>query len=329
MTDPLRIAIVATPRCGNTWLRHLLSGVYRIPTTATFELGDDDWGRLPEEVVHQMHWSRTPEFLAKLSEHGFRVVTLARHPLDALISVLHFAWYDRGTAGWLLGRGGDELGLRGAMPRCRPFLDYAAGPRAAALLSVTCDWWQQDGVGSVRYEDLARDTAGVLATLGETLGPPRCDSVADVVAANGIDKLRTLSQTNHFWQGKPGLWRDLLPAAEARELAEALRPVTARLGYEIDPDPALDAAAADCNWLGMVGPELTRTLNTATESFEARLHQMNRHATHCQARAEAADSERDRARAEAAEASARAARMRGVLDQARQVLALIQAGAGE
>lgn len=325
MADPLRIAIIATPRTGNTWLRHVLSGVYQVPTTAAFELTDDDWARLPAEVVHQMHWSRTPELLGKLGEHGFRVVTLARHPLDTLISILHFAWYDRGTAGWLLGRGGDETGLRGAMPRSRPFLDYAAGPRAAALLGVSCDWWRQDGVLSVRYEDFVRDPAGELSTLAETLGPPRCPSVTDVVAGCGIGPLRALSFTNHFWKGQPGLWRQLLPPAEAAELAAAVGPVLARLGYDCDPDPGLDAGAADRNWVGMVGPELTRTLAAATEAFLGQLAVTNRHSEACVARAAAAEAERDQARAEAA-ASAAAARLRGVLDLAKQALALIPPG---
>ena len=259
MPDPLRIAVVSTPRSGNTWLRAMLSHMYGVPTAATHELADDDWGRFPPEVVHQIPWPRTPEFLAKLRGHGFRVVTLARHPLDTLVSILHFAWYDRETANWLLGCGGDEAGLRGAMPRSRPFLDYAAGPRAAALLAVTGDWWGQEGVTSVRYEDLVADTAGQLAALAEVFGPPRCESLAGAVAACAMGQLRKQSLNNHFWQGKPGLWRDLLPAPEAGELAAALAPVLTRLGYGIDPDPALDAGAADRNWVGAgrrrVGPD--------------------------------------------------------------------------
>ncbi len=318
MTDPLRIAIVATPRSGNTWLRAMLGQVYAIPTTATHELGDDDWGRFPPEVVHQVHWPRTPEFLDKLRDHGFRVVTLARHPLDTLISILHFAWYDRETASWLLGREGDETGLCGAMPRSRPFLDYAAGPRAAALLSVTCDWWQQEGVTSVRYEDLVRDPAGQLAALAEVFGPPRCESVADAVAACAMGELRKQSLNNHFWKGKPGLWRDLLPAGEAGELAAALAPVLARLGYEIDPDPALDAGAADRNWVGLVGPELTQSLAGVTAGFQAQLAGMNGHAEAALAAAAQALRERD-------QAVAAAARLQDIVDQAGRVLSLIQA----
>ncbi len=320
MTDPLRIAIVATPRSGNTWLRAMLGEVYGVPTNATHELGGDDWGRLPPEIVHQIHWPRTPEFLGDLRANGFRVVTLARHPLDTLISILHFAWYDRETASWLLGREGDEKGLRGATPRGRPFLDYAAGPRAAALLAVTCDWWQQEGVCSVRYEDLVADPAGQLTALAGALGPPRCASVADAVAACAMGELRKDSLNNHFWKGRPGLWRDLLPAAEAGELAAALAPVLARLGYDIDADPALDAGAADRNWVGLVGPELTQTLAGVTEGFRAKLAATD-------ARAEAALAAATQARRERDDAVAAAARLQDLIDQAGRVLALLQAAA--
>ena len=62
-----------------------------------------DWAALPPEVVLQIHWRRTPEFQAKLNEHGFHVVTVARHPLDVLISILHFCIYESESEQWLLG----------------------------------------------------------------------------------------------------------------------------------------------------------------------------------------------------------------------------------
>ena len=40
----------------------------------------------------------------------------------------------------------------------------------------------------------------------------------------------------HFWQGKPGLWKTLLPAAEAAALAPALASDLSELGYVCDPE---------------------------------------------------------------------------------------------
>lgn len=300
-SQPLRLAIVSTPRSGNTWFRNLLLRYYAIPEGASHELTDADWERMPPEVVYQIHWPRTPEFVAQLRDHGFRVVTLARHPLDTLISILHFSWYNPNTAQWLLGRGGDESQLRAAMPRSRPFVEYAAGPRAAALLGVTADWWGQPDVVSVRYEDVVRDPAGQLAALAEQVGPPRCESVAAVVAACSLDNLKKQAVDNHYWKGRPGLWRELIPAAEAGEIAAALAPLLAQLGYTCDPDPRVDARAADFAWVRYVGQEVIDTAHRSTLGHVAQMTWWQQHA-------EAALRERDAAVAElAALRAARAA----------------------
>src|SRR5262245_18718493 len=117
MDDPLRIAVISTPRAGNTWIRHLLGSAYQLPHFARHSLTDADWEALPREVILQIHWRRTPEFVAKLVHHDFRVVTVARHPLDVLISILHFCIYESESDHWLLGAGGSESEIYAAMPR--------------------------------------------------------------------------------------------------------------------------------------------------------------------------------------------------------------------
>ena len=287
MDAPLRIAVVSTPRAGNTWVRHLLGTAYRVPHLARHSLADADWADLPPEVVLQLHWRRTPDFTARLEQHGFRVVTVARHPLDVLISILHFCVYESESEHWLLGAGGSEADIYGAMPRSRTFVEYAKGPRAAELLAVTPDWWGQPGVVGVRYEDLVADTESELRRLEAALGPVRCGSVAEAVEACSMGKLRQRSTNNHFWQGRPGLWRHLLPAAEANEIAAALP----ALGYPIDPDPSLDALTADRNWVRLVGAETKQALRRATEGHRAQIQEkedriavLERHAAELEAR---------------------------------------------
>jgi hypothetical protein len=264
---PSRIAVVSTPRAGNTWVRHLLAAAYQLPHLARHSMADADWAEFPPEVVLQLHWRRTPEFAARLAEHGFRVVTVARHPFDVLISILHFCIHESESEHWLLGAGGSEADVFGAMPRSRVFVEYAKGPRAAELLAVTPDWWGQPGVIGVRYEDLVADTEGELRRLESALGPVRCGSITEAVEACSMGKMRQRSINSHFWQGRPGLWRHLLPAAEAREIAAALPD----LGYPIDPDPALDALTADRNWVRLVGEETKRALGKATEGHLAQV----------------------------------------------------------
>ncbi|HMC88902.1 MAG TPA: hypothetical protein VKI17_05110, partial [Gemmataceae bacterium] len=154
---PARIAIASTPRTGNTWVRHLLAKLYGTSYLAVHSPGDLDWATLPEGVVLQMHWPPTPAFVALLERHGFQTVTLARHPLDTLISILHFAMHDASTACWLQSDQGNEDGIFAAMPCSRAFLDYATSPRAAVLLAVSRDWWLQPGCQRLRYEAMIQD----------------------------------------------------------------------------------------------------------------------------------------------------------------------------
>lgn len=269
MDGPLRIAVVSTPRAGNTWVRHLLGAAYQIPHFARHSMTDADWDGLPPEVVLQIHWRRTPEFVAKLDQQGFRVVTVARHPLDVLISILHFCIYESESEQWLLGSGGSETEIYSAMPRSRAFIEYAKGPRAAELLAVTSDWWGQPGVIGLRYEDCVRDTLRELQRLEATFGPVRCGSPSEAVEACSLGRLRKVATNNHFWQGSPGLWRHLLPAVETTEIAMSL----SLLGYACDPDPKLDALTADRNWIQLVGSEIKETLKRNTEGHRAQLEE--------------------------------------------------------
>ena len=142
---PGRLALLCTPRSGNNWLRHLLGVLYGMPTCAVHTPDEVDWDSVPEDWLFAVHWRPTRPFLDRLTWHGFRVVVLIRHPLDVLISTLQFCWRSDSTARWLEGEGGDERSLWGAMPRSAAFLQYAAGPRAAALLSVSPEWRRLPG----------------------------------------------------------------------------------------------------------------------------------------------------------------------------------------
>src|SRR5262245_44560627 len=84
----LRIVVISTPRSGNTWLRHLLAKIYGSQELAVHNPADVDWAAIPVDCILQIHWRPTPEFLSLLERHGFRVVVLARHPFDVLLSIL-------------------------------------------------------------------------------------------------------------------------------------------------------------------------------------------------------------------------------------------------
>lgn len=271
MSPPLRIAVVSTPRAGNTWVRHLLGTAYQVPHFARHSMADADWAALPSEVVLQIHWRREPAFVARLAEHGFRVVTVARHPLDVLISILHFCVYESESEHWLLGAGGTEAEIYATMPRSRAFIEYARGPRAAELLAVTPEWWGQPDVVGLRYEDCVSNTDVELRKIEMAFGPFRAESREAVIEKCSLGQLRKEAINNHFWKGSPGLWKLLLPESEAKEIASTMANAMAPFDYVCDPNPNLSELEADCNWARFVGDEVKETLSRSTEGHRAEL----------------------------------------------------------
>ncbi len=247
--DELRIALVGSPRSGNTWLRGLLASICGLDELAVHHPDEVDWGALPSRCVVQIHWLREAPFVARLARHGFRVVVPARHPLDALISGLNYQQYVPEPFRWTDGLGGERT-LRGATPRSREFLEYALSDHRGSVLSFSPEWWGRPGTLGVRYEDLVADAEGVLARILGELGADVRWSIAEAVAARSLASVRArpAEWTYHHWQGRPGLWRALIPARLARQIAEAQRDVLETLGYECDPDESLSDDRADANW---------------------------------------------------------------------------------
>jgi hypothetical protein len=296
--DRLRLAIVSTPRSGNTWVREALGRIYDVKHFARHIVRDGDWRELPDECLLQIHWRYEPDFLMRLQENGFRVLVVARHPFDVLLSILHVVIYDVDSERWLNGRYGHERCLWGAMPRSRPFIDYAKSQRAAELLAVSCDWWHDPAAIRVRYEDMVASPEAEWQRLVSLIGPPRGQSFVEVLAETSLDRQRRYSINNHFWKGKPGLWQELLPSGEANEIYGSLRWCFEALGYVCDPDPNLDAGRADANWVQFAGEELGRTLRNNSTSVRNVLDHMNAHCEHVNAQAAADRRDRDHFRDE-------------------------------
>lgn len=264
MSAPRRLAILSTPRSGNTWLRHLLGGLYGLEHHAVHSPGDLPWSQMSERAVLQLHWPPTEDLCAQLASEGFLPVTIHRHPFDVLISILQFCVWEPQTASWLLGEGGNESGIVGAMPRSDAFREYVGSSRAAALLSVSAEWGPQPGVITVSYEDLVEDPAHALAPLLEGTGDRVVRPLADVVADHSLEGLRTQTQRpNHFWKGTPGHWRELLTQADAEALRAGIPAVPPYTDYSYEADPDLAGGEADRRWLAAVSPAIARAARQA------------------------------------------------------------------
>ena len=113
--EALRLAVVSTPRSGNTWFRRLAAAAYRLDEWAVHNPRDLDWAGLSSRCILQIHWHRAEPFLSLLERYQFRVAVLSRHPLDVLISILHFAPHEPDTARWLEGEAGGETAVAGSV----------------------------------------------------------------------------------------------------------------------------------------------------------------------------------------------------------------------
>jgi hypothetical protein len=249
LRPPVRLALLGTPRSGSTWFRLLVADACGVAEFARHAIDDFPWERLPDEFILQLHARPRPELCERLARYGIRPVALARHPLDVLLSILRYAAPEMESARWLDGEGGDESGLFGAVPVDAAFARYAVGPRADALLSLTPDWCAVPECARVHYERLVRDPEGTLGELlGESVDPNR---IAGAVRARTLAAVRRAIGEQHVWQGRPGLWRELLPPATAAPIVRHHARVMGSLGYAYDPDPALTDAVARARWAAL------------------------------------------------------------------------------
>jgi hypothetical protein len=249
-----RIAVVSTPRSGNTWLRGLLRGLTGGVELSEHRPRDFVWDALPHATTLQLHWYPTSQFRALLNQHDFSVVTIVRHPLDVLMSVLHFCRHETNTAQWLDGVAGNEQALLSCSPLSPGLVDYAHSERFQLLLGVS-PAWHESAKAWLRYEDLVADTAGQLLRLADELHIPREPEVlAEAIASRAMPIMQSHMVNQHYWQGRPGLWRSLLPP----EQVESLRPVVVDFaepyGYDLTPDPETTPETAQAAWNAMAIP---------------------------------------------------------------------------
>jgi hypothetical protein len=249
--DSLRLALFASPRMGNTWLRALLKFIYRLNDYAAHDPAEIPWEALPTRALVNLHVPPSPSLRAQIGD--CRAIVVARHPFDTLISILHYAARRGSSSGWLGGAGGNEETIREATPIAPAFREYAVGPRAEALFTVSASWWNEPGTIRTRYESLVADTAGELQRICNEIGQPPTAAISEAVAVCAIDQMRVRNESHfrHAWKGQPNLWKSLIPAPLAREIAAAHAHVFATLGYECDPDETLTETQAWANWLAL------------------------------------------------------------------------------
>jgi hypothetical protein len=240
--DPnLRILIFSTPKTGNTWLRHLLAGIYRLPQY--YVPPPIDGAKLSgagERWVTHYHTRPTPELLGWICAQRPVVVTTIRHPGDVLISLYHHV---RGFGSGTIDPDFLRRMLTAGFERANMTTDSAGQPFSADL-ACSIEWMHRQGTHVVRYEDLRADTAGTLRDLTARICPVPDERIEAAIEMCDIDQMRNMAGGfgGFFRGGRVGAWRDLLPpdVAETLRAAEPYAGQLAALGYSMDPhDPLI------------------------------------------------------------------------------------------
>ncbi len=227
----LRVAVIGTPRCGNTWVRSVLGDILRLEQFAVHNYAELE--SIPERAIVQLHWYREPCFQRFLRDYGFKTLVLSRHPLDVLVSILNFIRYEPATARWLEGNAEIPPSLIGQPPTSREFLQYATSWGAENILGISYQWWHDPDVVKVRYEELVMRPHETLLSLARVFDPQAQDANGAINRFN-LPFFRNLPN-KHGWQGRPGLWRELIVYFDARCIYKRHKRVFDVMDYSVRP----------------------------------------------------------------------------------------------
>ena len=248
-SSPTRIALLATPRSGNTWLRLILGHILELEELPVHHPGDLDWTSLPERVVIQLHWPRTKYLQSLLEGAKVKVVTLSRHPFDILVSILRFAQTEPETIGWLWGRGGDEEGLLDVDPASQEFAQWATSERALNLLDVTGSWLNANQVEMVSYERLVSSPEEEVDRLLKRLSLLPVRPIAGAVHRFTPDSVNGRKSIQHTWTATTDMWREVIPSDLAVQLSTRYGHQLQQLGFTATLDSKTDRSTARTRWL--------------------------------------------------------------------------------
>jgi hypothetical protein len=229
--NSLRVAVIGTPRCGNTWVRYVLGDILKLEQLAVHNY--TELKSIPDRAIVQLHWYREPRFQRFLRDYGFKTLVLTRHPLDVLVSILNFIRYEPQTARWLEGNAEIPPSLIGQPPTSREFLQYATSWGAENVLGISYQWWHDLDAVKVRYEELVKRPHEALLSLARMFDRDALDENG-AISRFSLPFFRNLPN-KHGWQGRPGLWRELIVYFDARSIYKRHKRVFDVMEYSVRP----------------------------------------------------------------------------------------------
>ncbi len=229
-----RIAVISTPRVGNTWLNYCVAKLLDMPTVGVHRVSDLDNVELLEKMVLQVHGEyEDVELRTFLNKNNFKVVTVSRHPLDVFISILHFVQIHTSPLQWLDGKADVEK-LYGLDPSRPEFITWCLGEGAGRLLSVSYGWSQSGHAELVKYEDLIDSPVVTIKQLTQKLGYQVVDEDIEDVLAKFSPGFFKKQMKGHGWKSKKDNWKGYFTAADSLKIYRHYKKLFDTLGYEVN-----------------------------------------------------------------------------------------------
>ncbi len=220
------ILLAASPRAGNTIVRKLI-GTLGYSERAYHSTEDfDPNGLVPNSIV-QLHERPLSVGMKEVAEKAGTVVTIARHPIDLLLSVRSFAQREPQVRYWLTP---SAVPNPGTLHDVDEFHSWTLSNEAERLLAVSVEWWRLPSTIRLRYEEVVSDPVRLFATVFNRL--PHLKSVGEEEARRRLLTATGKLPRSHITKGGPGAWLDIPPAL-ASELGRRHAEVFQTLGYPL------------------------------------------------------------------------------------------------
>ena len=233
----MKIALLGSPRCGNNWVRRVMSDVLGYPHFAAHSV-EEFPKELPTDCILNVHALNEPPDDAFFERHSCKIIVLARHPLDIFVSVLQFARNESAVHKWLEGSCRIPRGASSLCPDDDSFVDWMTGAGARRLLTVSLSWWEDaQSTMRLRYEDLVARPHESFDSIFDCLGA-KCITGLDA-ALEKYTIAYFAEFKNHGWLGRPGIYRKFITSPNCERVFAAQAEYFRTVGYSVRSEDGL------------------------------------------------------------------------------------------
>lgn len=228
--------IASTPRAGNTMLNKLLKDIMQIESYAVHKIDHLKYEDFEKDSIVQLHISSKNFLNAKPANIYSRVITIARHPFDVLISAFRFAQKEPQCSYWLNGKVFPEpIMYKNTNPSHKQFRKWAKSKKAKRALNVSVSWWEMADA-KLKYEELLSNTKLTITKLLKDLDLDTISSEEHIekVISEVTNNYLVGSENQHRWKGLAGNWKNYISPQLAQELYSYHKDVFDKLDYKVE-----------------------------------------------------------------------------------------------